>query len=214
MKKIKLNQLLLILIFVSSFLQGCGEESLVHQEKIITPETLSNHKNFKIISKEMVDYTIFIKEVIENHKLSSSELIPKINSIVKSDLTSNEKLLELNKLLNANLSERVKKNASIISINWENLKSEFKIIDDEILQNAFKINLEDNNQYFLKTMSCPWRYDVCLVAAYSGAVLCHAGCDTTALATTAGLGIPACVALCGSLQIFASVQCYDSYCTN
>lgn len=59
---------------------------------------------------------------------------------------------------------------------------------------------------------CGWRFYVCSGAATAGAILCHAGCDTTALATTAGLGIPACVAICGTLQVWALVQCTDSYC--
>jgi hypothetical protein len=59
---------------------------------------------------------------------------------------------------------------------------------------------------------CGWRYNLCIVAAGAAAVLCHAGCDTTALATTAGLGIPACVWACTTLQVAASVQCYDTYC--
>jgi hypothetical protein len=214
MKNIKVFKVLLVIIFISSILQGCNEENQINQEKNITPEILSKNKSFKNISKEMSDYTIFIKETIENHKLSAAELIPKINAIVNSNLSSNEQLLKLNELLNVNISERVKKNAELIGVNWKILKNEFKIIDDETLQKAFEINILENNQYSPKIMSCPWRYNLCLVAAYSGAVLCHAGCDTTALATTAGLGIPVCVALCGSLQVFASVQCYDSYCNN
>ena len=59
---------------------------------------------------------------------------------------------------------------------------------------------------------CDWRYYLCSGASTAGAILCHASCETTALATTAGLGIPACVVACGTLQAFAIVQCSDSYC--
>lgn len=59
---------------------------------------------------------------------------------------------------------------------------------------------------------CGWRYYLCGAAATVGAILCHAACDGTALATTAGLGIPACVAACGTAQAYALVQCSDTYC--
>lgn len=60
---------------------------------------------------------------------------------------------------------------------------------------------------------CNWRYYVCMAAATAGAILCHAACDTTALALTAGAGIPACFLLCASLQTYAGIECGDKYCT-
>lgn len=214
MKNIKLFQKLIItLIFALPLLQSCTEENQINERKVITPEILSKNKIFTIISEEMTDYSKFIKKTIEKHKLSSAELIPRIDSIVNSNLSGNEQLIKLNELLNTDVSGRVKRNAEIISFNWKNLKTEYKI-NEEILQKAFEIKLTEDKEYNSKVQPCPWRYYLCLGAAYSGAVLCHAGCDTTALPATAGLGIPACVALCGSLQVFASVQCYDSYCAN
>ena len=59
---------------------------------------------------------------------------------------------------------------------------------------------------------CNWRYYACSSAATAGAILCHAACETTALATTAGLGIPACVALCSAGQAWAIILCADTYC--
>lgn len=53
---------------------------------------------------------------------------------------------------------------------------------------------------------------LCIVAPSATAVLCHAACDTTALATTAGLGIPACVLACGLVQVYMSVECMDKHC--
>ena len=62
--------------------------------------------------------------------------------------------------------------------------------------------------------SCGWRYYLCAGAATAGAILCQGGCDTTALAFTAGFGIPACVVLCGTLQVAAIATCADNYCPN
>jgi hypothetical protein len=59
---------------------------------------------------------------------------------------------------------------------------------------------------------CTWGYGVCIAGATAAAVLCHASCDTTALATTAGLGIPACVGLCATVQTAASLACYKTFC--
>lgn len=43
---------------------------------------------------------------------------------------------------------------------------------------------------------CSWRYYLCAAAATAGAILCHAACEPTALATTDGLGIYACLLSC------------------
>lgn len=80
----------------------------------------------------------------------------------------------------------------------------------ELLNETFNYNFVDDSQTLNR--GCGWRYSVCLGAVFASAVLCHAGCDTTALATTAGLGITVCVAACGALQVFGSVTCYDKYC--
>jgi len=71
---------------------------------------------------------------------------------------------------------------------------------------------DTNPSYRVAVADCGWRYYLCASAATAGAILCHGTCESSAIATTAGLGIPACVALCSTLEIEAMVQCHDSYC--
>ncbi len=59
-----------------------------------------------------------------------------------------------------------------------------------------------------KVDNCGWRFPLCMAAATSGAILCHAAC----IGGTAGLGTPACILLCGTLQAAAGVACIDNYC--
>jgi hypothetical protein len=210
---LKLNflQIFILVFSVSTFLVSCSNES-VEQEKVsATADVLSQNKNFLNISSEMLNYSQFIKETIKNNKLSSSEVTNRIDIILNSDLSSEEQISELSTLLETDLNERIKENARIIDSNWKILNSEFNNLDEQLLTDTFNYGLNLDNQTLARG-DCGWRYSLCLGGAFSGAVLCHAGCDTTALALTAGLGIPACVALCGTLQVFASVQCYDSYC--
>lgn len=210
----KKSQAIKIFIFLTTALiLSCNEKPLDKEKISITAEKLAQNENFLNISNEMNSYSQFIIEKIKNNKLPPSEIFYKIDSISNSGLSNNEQITQLSLLLETDVSERIKQNDIIIDFNWKMLDSEFDNLNLELLTDAF--NFSKKNQTYSRVKgSCGWRYSVCLGAAYAGAVLCHAGCDTTALATTAGLGIPACVAACGTLQIFASVQCYDSYCPN
>lgn len=71
---------------------------------------------------------------------------------------------------------------------------------------------DEDSMTTLGTEKCGWRYYLCAGAATSGAILCHGACSGTAIATTAGLGIPACVAGCGIMQAYLIVECGDKYC--
>lgn len=211
--KLNILQFFIFLFSISTLLLGCSNES-VEQEKVsVTADVLSQNRNFLNISNEMQSYSQFIKETIKKNKLSSSEVIKKIDIIFNSDLSSDEQSNKLNTLLETDFSARIKENARIIDSNWKILDSEFDNLDEQLLTDTFNYGLNLDNQTFaIDEGGCGWRYYACISAAFAAAVICNAACDTTALATTAGLGIPVCVAACGALQIFASVQCYDSYC--
>lgn len=214
MKKVILG----VLIFISAMAcsdVNINEENLIKENGSI--EKLTKDKNFIIINEEMKSFSIYIEAVIKNQELTSSELISKINDIVNSQFSEQEQLLHLNKLFKTDITNRVINNGQIISLNLAVLNSKYENIDEKLLTDVFNSNLindKKKSEFSHREEECGWRYSLCLGAAFTGAVLCHAGCDTTALSTTAGLGIPACVALCGTLQVFASVQCYDSYCAD
>lgn len=210
--KLNFLQIFILAFSFSTFLVGCSNEN-VEQEKVsVTADVLSQNRNFLNISNEMHNYSQFIKETIKKNKLSSSEVTNQIDIILNSGLSSDDQIIELSTLLETDLSERIRENARVIDSNWKILNSEFDNLNEQLLTDTFNYGLNLDNQTFARA-DCGWRYSLCLGGAFAGAVLCHAGCDTTALALTAGLGIPACVAACGTLQVFASVQCYDSYCS-
>ena len=92
-------------------------------------------------------------------------------------------------------------------------ESEATEILNNNLQSSILLQIKSNstNNSIKVNKNGGWKYSLCVGAATAGAILCHAGCETTALAATAGLGIPACVALCSTLQAFAGMQCYNNY---
>lgn len=210
--KLKLNLLqIFILLFSFTFLiLGCSDESVEQRKVSVTAEVLSQNRNFLNISEEMNSYSKFIFETIKKSDLTFSDATNQIDIILNSNLSMDEQINQLSLLLKIDLSKRINENAKIIDSNWSILDSNFDNLNEELLTETFNFNLDDDSQTLSR--GCGWRYSVCLGASFAAAVLCHAGCDTTALATTAGLGIPACILACGALQVFASVQCFDSYC--
>jgi len=57
-------------------------------------------------------------------------------------------------------------------------------------------------------VDCGWRYNLCSGAATAGSIACHGSCDIA----TVGLGIPACIEICGMMEVYALVVCADIYC--
>jgi hypothetical protein len=208
LKKFK-NSILICSLLLISF--SCSNEDINQSKDDISAEKLSSDKNFEAIILEMGSYNRYLNDLVQNQKLRTSELIPQISTIINTQKNTDEQISLLNQLLDTDITERLISNSNIISSNMAILNSKYSNLNQELIENAINYHLNKNNiNVFYR--GCGWRYSVCLGAAYSAAILCHAGCDTTALATTAGLGIPACIALCGTLQVFASVQCYDTYC--
>jgi len=70
----------------------------------------------------------------------------------------------------------------------------------------------DTNKKTQAADDCGWRYYLCGAAATAAAIVCHARCDVSAIGLTAGIGIPACTALCLTVQAYGLVECTDKYC--
>ncbi|MDO4764369.1 MAG: hypothetical protein Q4A00_08330 [Flavobacteriaceae bacterium] len=214
--KVDFSRIFMLASLVFILFTGCRKD--VEEQKVaISSDELSQNENFLAIVDEMKDYSHFIKEIIEKSELSPFELENRVQIVLNSDLPDKDKIKRLNSLFGIDLTPRIEENARVIAQHWKIIDNKFNNIDEELLAESFAKRLSKNNKnsriIVIPGNDCDWKYYACLAAAYSAAVLCHAGCDTTALATTAGLGIPACVALCGSLQIYASVECYHSYCS-
>jgi alanyl-tRNA synthetase len=208
LKKFK-NSLFICTLLLISY--SCSNEDINNNKENVSAEKLSTDKNFKAVIQEMSSYNSYLSNLINNKELRTSELIPQINTIINNEKTTEEQINMLNQLLDTDITDRLVDNSTIIISNLTTLNAKYSNLNQELIENAINLQFKKENQNVLN-QGCGWRYSVCLGAAYSAAILCHAGCDTTALATTAGLGIPACIALCGTLQVFASVQCYDTYC--
>jgi hypothetical protein len=175
-------------------------------------QDLSSDKNFEKLVIEMETFKSFVSECILSNSLDINEVTNNLNNI-EQGLTYEENMNEVNKIFKKDVSERLKLHISTYNEKIEILSQKYNMKDESLIKQSYETaynRLAGGGQ--LEAGPCGWRFNLCVIAAGAGAVLCHAGCDTTALAATAGLGIPACVYLCGTLQVAASAQCYDTYC--
>lgn len=173
---------------------------------------LSEDNDFIELVAEMNSFKNFIDETITKQNLSLNNVVNQLSEINNQKLDYETQLLEINKIFNKSVSDRYIDHMKIFNTNWMSINKKFKSITPKYLEEEYLAVMNKTDASFSGGTGCGWRYNLCIVAAGAGAVLCHAGCDTTALAVSAGLGIPACIWLCGTLQVAASVQCYDTYC--
>ncbi len=212
----------LVLTFtIIGIMISCSKDN--SNAKLVDPSNLSEDKAFIELTTETYDYLLFISSRVKTNNLSLPLLQAQLSTLQGKKLPYAEQMANIDIIFKGNLSQRLNEHMKAYKRNWENIKSKYTTITQKILEkecaevlaNKYKKQKVSQNvaQKLAGPIDCGWRYYLCAGAATAGAVLCHAGCDTTALATTAGLGIPVCVALCGTLQTFAIVQCSDSYCT-
>lgn len=175
---------------------------------------LRDDNEFVDLVIEMNDFKNFIDITINKQNLSLNDVINKLNGINDKKLNYETQLTEINKVFNISVSDRYLKHMKIFNKNWASINRKFQNITSKYLEEEYQavMNKKAANFSSGSGVGCGWQYNLCIAAAGAGAVLCHGGCETTALATTAGLGIPACIWLCSTLQVAASVQCYDTYC--
>ena len=104
---------------------------------------------------------------------------------------------------------------------WNNLKNRYSKIKEQDIRDASRIYFEQQKLFVVSENKihsnsikpnaknqCTWGYDLCIAGVTAGAILCHAGC----IGGTAGFGAPACVLLCGTMQVAAGAQCMKGYC--
>jgi phage tail tape-measure protein len=175
-------------------------------------QELSSDKNFEKLVIEMESFKSYVSDCISSNSLNINDVKSNLTNI-QQGLTYEQNMSEVNKIFKKDVSERLKKHVSVYNEKMEILSQKYNMKDENLLKQSYEIAYNRSaGGGQLEADPCGWRFNLCIIAAGAGAVLCHAGCDTTALAATAGLGIPACVYLCGTLQVAASVQCHDTYC--
>lgn len=210
---------LCVIIFTNLFL-GCKKNT--EQTKLKNPTELSEDEQFVKLTIETYDYLLFISHTIKKNNLTLVELQTQLSAIRNTQMSYSDQLSSIDKAFQSRVSDKIEMHIKTYNSIWISLKSQYQNITQEVFANECAevikkhnekhVNRNNDLSAMLAADDCGWRYYLCSGAATAGAILCHAGCDTTALATTAGLGIPVCVAACGTLQAYAIVQCADSYC--
>ncbi|PZX60923.1 hypothetical protein [Hydrotalea sandarakina] len=200
--------------------------------KLANPKSLSEDRVFINLVTETYNYLKFIAVILKEKKLKQSLVLSNLSELRDRNLPYAEQMEIIDDIFKSQVSQRLEKYLKTHEALWISLQLRYEPLSQEILttecaevfsklheskmQNrntVFSTSTEDVAVGYLDDgYGCGWRYSLCVAAATATAILCHASCETTALATTAGLGIPACVALCGTAQVAAGVYCYDKYC--
>lgn len=212
-----------ILIITTLMFISCSTENNTEKENIsslkdsksdvFTQQQLSEDSNFIELVVEMESFKNYAKGIIENNNLDINNVQSELNSLNAENLDYETQIKKINFILKTDVSIRYAEHYKIFNRNWSVINKNYPNIEVQNLEEAYHNVLAKTDAGGGELSGgCGWRYNLCIVAVGAGAVLCHAGCDTTALATTAGLGIPACIWLCTTIQVAASVECYDTHC--
>lgn len=203
-------------------ISGCSKKQT--SPKLEDPNNLSEDELFVELVTETYDYLLVVTDNIKKGNMKQIEVQNGLQAIQAKNLSYDDQMKEIDILFKSDFSVRLQSHMKTYDKIWNTLKKKYKNISPDILSsecsdvlfkkysknNTANVGLGSRESFAL---DCGFRYYLCAGAATAGAILCHAACDTTAVATTAGLGIPVCVAACGTIQAYAMVVCADSYCS-
>jgi hypothetical protein len=208
---------LIISLIVALLMIGCEKQE--SKIEIKDQSFLNEDKNFIALVSETNEFLNFLATNIKAKNLVQSDFIKKIETLKSDHLTYESQLIQIDLIFKAPVSGRLKQHMSIYKNNMAQILKEYGNLDNTILAKEIdeilvKIlpNQIDNDSKSFSIAGCSWKYFGCSAASTAAAMLCHASCDATALATTAGFGIPACVIACGAVQAWLIVECEDKYC--
>lgn len=180
---------------------------------------LNEDKNLIALVEETNEFLNFLATNIKAKNLIQSDFIKKIETLKSDYLPFENQLIQIDLIFKAPVSARLNQHMSIYKNNMAQIVKEYGNLDNSILAKEIdeiltKIlpNQVDNDSKSFSIGGCSWKYFGCSAASTAAAMLCHASCDATALATTAGFGIPACVIACGAVQAWLIIECEDKYC--
>ena len=209
--------LLIISLIVALLMIGCEKQE--SKIEIKDQSFLNEDKNFIALVSETNEFLNFLATNIKAKNLVQSDFIKKIETLKSDHLTYESQLIQIDLIFKAPVSGRLKQHMIIYKNNMAQIIKEYGYLDNTILAKEIdeilvKIlpNQIDNDSKSFSIAGCSWKYFGCSAASTAAAMLCHASCDATALATTAGFGIPACVIACGAVQAWLIVECEDKYC--
>lgn len=184
---------LLNIILLAYMLSGCRKTDDLQLVNTNISESLSRDSSFKLI----VQLELALKDKITVEQINTSSMNDPnlLNYLTKFN---SDYYKAWNNLKNryGKIKEQDVKDASKSYFEQQKL---FAVGENKILSNSIKPNAKNQ---------CTWGYDLCIAGVTAGAILCHAGC----IGGTAGFGAPACVLLCGTMQVAAGAQCMKGYC--
>lgn len=195
-----------------------SESTIISQSPVI--ESLSIDTSFNKLINNEIELRNRLESICLEKNLNSDELNSKIKSIIEKSDNLIELKNNLNKNFDSDFYEFLVNFKSQYSQNWDNLNKKYSSINEVEIKEATiqYFNRRSLLLYENKTKSnsikanmknqCSWGYDLCIAGATSAAILCHVGC----VGSTAGFGTPACVLLCGTIQVAAGAQCMSSFC--
>ncbi len=199
MKNIKA---ILTIIVIGYILSSCNKNEFSQPISINIAESISKDSSFNTIVELELELKTKVEGILLEKNLSSDQL----NRLVNKD---------------PELLNYFKEFILVYYKAWRNLNNKYSNIKEKDIMDASKAYFEQRkilaiNENKIKSTSikpnllnqCSWRFDLCVAGVTAGAILCHAGC----IGATAGLGAPACVLLCGTIQVAAGAECMKSYC--
>lgn len=209
--------LLITSLLVALLMIGCEKQE--SKIEIKDQSFLNEDKKFIALVLETNEFLNFLASNIKAKNLVQSDFIKQIETLKLDHLSFESQLIQIDLIFKAPVSGRLKQHMSIYKNNMAQILKEYGNLDNSILTKEIdeilvKIlpNQIDNDSKSFSIAGCSWKYFGCSAASTAAAMLCHASCDATALATTAGFGIPACVIACGAVQAWLIVECEDKYC--
>ena len=209
--------LLITSLLVALLMIGCEKQE--SKIEIKDQSFLNEDKKFIALVLETNEFLNFLASIIKAKNLVQSDFIKQIETLKLDHLSFESQLIQIDLIFKAPVSGRLKQHMSIYKNNMAQILKEYGNLDNSILTKEIdeilvKIlpNQIDNDSKSFAIAGCSWKYFGCSAASTAAAMLCHASCDATALATTAGFGIPACVIACGAVQAWLIVECEDKYC--
>ena len=174
-------------------LSGCKKIETSLPANINIHESLSRDSSFNVLVQlELALKDKIIKEQINANSVNDPNLL---NYLTKFNSAYYKAWHDLNKQYR-NIKEQDIKDASRLYFEQQKLLA---IQQNQIKSNSIQPNAKNH---------CTWGYDLCIAGVTAGAIICHSSC----IGGTAGFGAPACVLLCGTIQVAAGAQCMNSYC--
>lgn len=223
MKKI-ISYILLIGLFVV-LCQGC----IKNENAVIEP--LHENKNFIALTNETEDLLNSIKQFTTKNKISNLAIQNELTKLKNNNSDEATQLFKINELLGSEITMKVKEYSTKFALRWSDLNKKYKMTDEYLQNECVEIfkskftekykNSVDSNTVVINNSApappgssggagagCGWRYYLCSAAATAAAILCDGAC----IGATVGIGSPACIILCATIQAAALVQCADSFC--